>query len=118
VNLLSLGLSAPVDLSSPDFDSDLGTIIDSDSGPSFKVFFDIREFGTTTLTFIYSNLDLIKVFVSPTQVDWLHWIPLPRLTPTESYFHLLGLDCFQAFTLFHLLPIWIYYLLHFAINLE
>ena len=76
------------------------------------------EFGAATLTFICSDLDLIKVFVTPTQVDWFHWVPLPRLTPTESCFHIFGLDYFQAFTLLHLIPIWICYLLHFAINLE
>jgi len=104
--------SDPVDLLSPDFDSDLD--------PCFtKVYFDIRQFGTSTLTFIYSKStsELLHIFLEPTQVDWLHWIPLPRLTPTESYFHLLGLDCFQALTLFHLIPIWIY-LLHFVVNLD
>jgi len=113
-----------VDLSSPDIttiviDSDF----DSDSGPSLgpsfiKVHFDVRQFGTASLTFIFSpNWSLIKVFVTPTQVDWIHWVPLPRLTPTESYFHISGLDYLQAFTLFHLIPIWIY-LLHSAINLD
>jgi len=110
------------DLSSPNtiIDSDSGTIIDSDSGPSFtKVYFDIRQFGTSTLTFVFStNLNLIKVFVSPTQVDWIHWVPLPRLILPESYFHIFGLDYLQAFALFHLIPIWIYYLLHLAVNLE
>jgi len=104
--------SDPVDLSSPD--------LDSDSGPSFiKVHFDVREFGTASLTFIFSpNWSLIKVFVTPTQVDWIHWVPLPRLILPESYFHIFGLDYLQAYTLFHLTPIWIYYLLHFAVNLE
>ena len=97
--------SDPIDLSSTD------PTLASDSVESF-------EFGTASLTFIYSNLDLIKVFVTPTQVDWLHWIPLPRLTLTESYRHIFGLDYLQAFALFHLIPIWIYYLLHFAVNLE
>jgi len=107
----------PVDLSSPDITT---IVIDSDSGPSFtKVHFDVRQFGTASLTFIFSpNWSLIKVFVTPTQVDWIHWVPLPRLTPTESYFHISGLDYLQAFTLFHLIPIWIYYLLHFAVTLE
>jgi len=107
----------PVDLSSPDITT---IVIDSDSGPSFtKVHFDVRQFGTASLTFIFSpNWSLIKVFVTPTQVDWIHWVPLPRLTPTESYFHISGLDYLQAFVLFHLIPIWIYYLLHFAVNLE
>jgi len=104
----------PVDLSS------LDTIIASDSGSSFtKVSFDIRQFGTASLTFIFSsNLSLIKVFVTPTQVDWIHWVPLPRLILPESYFHIFGLDYLQAFALFHLIPIWIYCLLHFAVNLE
>jgi len=105
----------PVDLSSPDT-----TTIDSGSGPSFtKVHFDVRQFGTASLTFIFSpNWSLIKVFVTPTQVDWIHWIPLPRLILPESYFHIFGLDYLQAFTLFHLIPIWIYCLLHFAVNLD
>jgi len=81
--------------------------------------FDIREFGTSTLTFVYftSTLELLHIFVDPTQIDWLHWIPLPRLILPESYFHIFGLDYLQAFTLFHLIPIWIY-LLHFAVTLE
>jgi len=115
---LITGEDATVDLSLSDpfdFDSDLGTIIDSDSFA--KVHFDVREFGTASLTFIFSlNLDLIKVFVTPTQVDWFHWVPLPRLTPTDSYFHIFGRDYLQAFALFHLIPIWIYYLLHFGLE--
>jgi len=96
--------TATADLSSPD------TIIDSDSGPSFtKVAIDIRQFGTASLTFIYSksSSELLHIFVDPIQVDWLHWIPLPRLTPTESYYHIFGRDYFQAFALLHLIPIWI-----------
>jgi len=112
-----------IDLSCPDIDSvDLSCPdIDSDSGPSFtKVTFDIREFGTATLTFIYSKStsELLHIFVDPTQIDWLHWTPLPRLILPESYFHIFGLDYLQAFTLFHLLPIWTYCLLHFVVNLE
>jgi len=93
----------PVDLSSPDT-----TTIDSDS-ESTKVSFDILEFGTASLTFIYSKStsELLRVFVEPTQIDWIHWVPLPRLTPTESYFHICGRDYLQAFALFHLIPIWI-----------
>jgi len=119
---------APVDpytlITGEDVSVDLSstyTIIDSDSGPSFtKVYFDIRQFGTATLTFIYSKstLDLLHIFVDPTQIDWLHWTPLPRLILPESYFHIFGLDYLQAFALLHLIPIWIYYLLHFAVNLE
>jgi len=94
-----------VDLSSPD------TIdFDSDSGPSFtKITFAIRDFGTATLTFIYSKStsELLHIFVDPTQIDWLHWVPLPRLILPESYFHIFGLDYLQAFALFHLIPIWI-----------
>jgi len=107
-------IASASDLSSPD------TAVNSDSGSSFtKVYFDIRQFGTSTLTFIYSKstLELLHIFVEPTQIDWQHWIPLPRLTPTESYFHIFGLDYLQAFALFHLIPIWIC-LLHFAVNLE
>jgi len=117
---LITGEDTAIDLSSPDtidFDSDL----DSDSGPSFtKVSFDIRQFGTASLTFIYSKStsELLRVFVEPTQVDWLHWVPLPRLILPESYFHIFGLDYLQAFTLLHLIPIWFYYLLHFAVNLD
>jgi len=96
------------DLSSPD------TTVNSNSGHSF----DLREFGTATLTFIYSKstLDLLHIFVEPTQIDWLHWTPLPRLILPESYFHIFGLDYLQAFTLFHLIPIWIYSLLHFGLE--
>ena len=102
-----------IDLSSPD--------TTSDSEPSFtKVSFDICEFGTATLTFIYSksSSELLHIFVDPNQIDWLHWIPLPRLTPTESYFHIFGRDYLQAITFFHLIPIWIYFLVHFVVNLE
>jgi len=105
--------SDPVDLSSPD------TTTISDLSTFTKVNFAVRQFGTASLTFIFSpNWSLIKVFVTPTQVDWIHWVPLPRLTPTESYFHIFGLDYLQAFTLLHLIPIWIYSLLHFAVNLD
>jgi len=93
--------SDPIDLSSPD------TTTISDLSSFTKVSFDIREFGTATLTFIYSSSELLRVFVEPTQVDWLHWVPLPRLTPTESYYHIFGRDYLQAFALFHLIPIWI-----------
>jgi len=96
-----------IDLSCPDIDSDY--VDYSDSGSFTKVAFDIRDFGTATLTFIYSRptSELIHVFVDPTQVDWLHWIPLPRLTPTESCFHICGRNYLQVFALFHLIPIWI-----------
>jgi len=60
----------PIDLSSPDITT---IALDSDSGPSFsgpsftKVHFDVRQFGTASLTFIFSpNWSLIKVFVTPT----------------------------------------------------
>jgi len=103
-----------VDLSSPD------TTTISDLSNFTKVSFDIREFGTATLTFIYSKStsELLHIFVDPTQIDWLHWAPLPRLILPESYFHIFGLDYLHAFTLLHLIPIWIYCLLHFAVNLE
>jgi len=96
-----------IDLSCPDIDSDY--IDYSDSGSFTKVALDIRDFGTATLTFIYSksSSELLHIFVDPNQIDWLHWVPLPRLTPTESYFHIFGRDYLQAFVLLHLIPIWI-----------
>jgi len=99
----------PIDLSSPDTALNTNSDSDSDLSSFTKVTFDIRDFGTATLTFIYSRStsELLHIFVDPTQVDWLHWIPLPRLTPTESYFHICGRDYLQAFALFHLIPIWI-----------
>jgi len=71
--------SDPVDLSSTDSDS-----VDSA--------FDIWEFGTATLVFI-SNSKLTTILVEPTLdwTDWFDWIPLPRLTPPESYLHVLDL---------------------------
>jgi len=98
----------PIDLSSPDLFA-----LDSDSVESF----DIWEFGTATLVFI-SNPKLTTILVEPTVdwTDWFDWTPLPRLTPTESYFHIFGRDYSQAFALFHLLPIWIYCLLHFGLE--
>jgi len=108
-----------IDLSSLDLSA-----LDSDSVETVssftKVTFDIRDFGTATLTFIYSksSSQLLHIFVDPTQVDWLRWIPLPRLTPTESHFHICGRDYLQAFALLHLIPIWIFYLVHSGVNLE
>jgi len=100
--------ASSVDPSSPDLFA-----LDSDSVESF----DIWEFGTATLVFI-SNPKLTTILVEPTVdwTDWFDWIPLPRLTPTESYYHIFGLDCSQAFALFHLIPIWIYCLLHFGLE--
>jgi len=95
-----------IDLSSSDL-SNSGSV---ETASSFvKVHFDIRAFGTATLTFVYSksSSELLHIFVDPNQIDWLHWIPLPRLTPTESYFHICGRDYLQAFALLHLIPIWI-----------
>jgi len=69
---------------------------------------EFSKFGTATLTLIYtSNSELIQILVEPTQVDWIHWVPLPRLTPTESYFHLLGFDYTEVFAFLHLYPLWI-----------
>jgi len=94
---------------------------DSDSVEFASTFdsFEFREFGTATLVFI-SNSKLNTILVEPTLdwTDWFDWIPLPRLTPPESYFHIFGLNYFQAFALFHLIPIWTYCLLRFAFNLE
>jgi len=79
-------------LSSPDLFA-----LDSDLVDTFKFastltkdHFDIWEFGTATLVFI-SDSELTTILVEPTLdwTDWFDWIPLPRLTPTESYFHTL-----------------------------
>ena len=78
----------------------------TDSDSVATAIFDIREFGTATLVFI-SNSKLNTMLVEPTQIDWLQWVPLPRLTLTESYFHIFGHDYLQAFALFHVIPIWI-----------
>jgi len=64
---LITGEDTIVDLSSPD------TVdFDSDSGPTFtKVSFDIKQFGTASLTFIYSksSSELLHIFVDPNQID-------------------------------------------------
>jgi len=103
--------SDPFDLSSPDttIDSSADSNSNSDLSSFAKVHFDIRAFGTATLTFIYSKStsELLHIFVEPTQIDWLHWVPLPRLILPESYYHIFGLDYLQAFALFHLIPLWI-----------
>jgi len=98
-----------VDLSSTDSDLvEFASSIES---------FDIWEFGTATLVFI-SNPKLTTILVEPTVdwTDWFDWTPLPRLTPTESYFHIFGRDYLQAFALLHLIPIWIYSLVHFGLE--
>jgi len=96
---LITGEDTAFDLSSPDS-------INSDSvefaSTLIKAYFDTREFGTSTLTFISDT-----VLVEPTEVGWLHWVPLPMLTPTESYFHLLGFDYIEVFAFLHLYPLWI-----------
>jgi len=69
-----------IDLSFPDSDS-----VDTVEFASTLVYSSFRQFGTATLVFLSdANSRLITILVEPTQVDWLHWIPLPRLTPTES----------------------------------
>jgi len=103
--------TATVDLSFPDSDFEFASTLVYSS--------EFRHFGTATLVFLLdANSKLISILVEPTQVDWIHWVPLPRLILPESYYHIFGLDYLQAFTLFHLIPIWIYSLLHFAVNLE
>jgi len=114
---LITGEDTTTDLSSPDtvdFDSDLVEF--ASSIESFESF-DIWEFGTATLVYI-SNSELTTILAEPTLdwTDWFDWIPLPRLTPTESCFHVFGLDDLQVFALFHLIPIWIYSLLHFGLE--
>jgi len=76
---------------------------------SDPVSYTFQAVGTAILVFIFNlNLDLITILVEPLDTpDWLHWIPLPRLTPTGTYFHISGLDYLQAFALIHLIPIWI-----------
>jgi len=70
--------------------------------------YHLEVFGTATLTFVYSGFNtLVHIWVEPIDLDWIHWVPLPRLTLPESYFHIFGLDYLQAFALFHLIPIWI-----------
>jgi len=100
---LITGEDTAIDLSFPDSDS-----VDTVEFASTLVYSSFRQFGTATLVFLSdANSKLITILVEPTQVDWLHWIPLPRLTSTESYFHICGCDYLQAFALFHLIPIWI-----------
>jgi len=111
---LITGEDTAIDLSSPDpFDSNSDSDpFDSDSeiASAFEVL-EVREFGTATLIFIlYPHSELKPtVLLEPIfdRFDWLDWVPLPRLTPIESYFHIFGCDYLQAFALFHLIPIWI-----------
>jgi len=68
----------------------------------------LEVFGTAALTFVYSGFNtLVHIWGEPIDLDWIHWVPLPRLTPTESYFHLLGFDYIEAFAFLHLYPLWI-----------
>jgi len=73
-----VSVSDPLDLSFPDLA--LPTE-DCDS-----VSFTFQEFGTAILIFIHSRstLKLLNILVEPTldTFEWLHWNPLPRLTPT------------------------------------
>jgi len=110
------------DLSSPDpFDLDSDLVDTFEFASAFEVL-ELREFGTATLIFIsnpHSESELESILVEPIldwTDTWFDWAPLPRLTPTESYFHIFGLDYLQAFALFHLIPIWIYCLLHFGLE--
>jgi len=101
----------PVDPSSTDTDSVDTSVdtFDSKFATAFEVL-EFQEFGTATLIFISNpHLALESILVEPTLdwTDWFDWIPLPRLTPTDSYFHIFGRDYLQAFALFHLIPIWI-----------
>jgi len=110
------------DLSSPDlFGLDSNSVDTFEFASAFEVL-ELREFGTATLIFIsnpHSESELETILVEPTldwTDTWFDWIPLPRLILSESYFHIFGLDYLQAFTLFHLIPIWIYCLLHFGLE--
>jgi len=108
-----------VDLLSTDTDS-VDTSVDISKFASAFEVLEVREFGTATLIFIsYPYLELKPtVLLEPIfdRFDWLDWVPLPRLTPTESYFHIFGRDYSQAFALFHLIPIWIYSLIRFGLE--
>jgi len=110
------------DLSSPDlFDLASDSVDTFKFATAFEAFevLEFREFGTATLIFISDpHTDRKTILVEPIldRFDWLDWIPLPRLTSTESYYHVFGLDYSQAFALFHLNPIWIYCLLHFGLE--
>jgi len=105
------------DLSSTDSDS-----VDTFEFASAFEVLELREFGTATLIFIsypHSESELESILVEPTldwTDTWFDWIPLPRLILSESHFHIFGLDYLQAFALFHLIPIWIYSLLHFGLE--
>jgi len=116
---LITGEDVAVDLSSPDlFDLDSDLVDTFEFASAFEVL-EFREFGTATLIFISNpNSELESILVKPTLdwTDWFDWVPLPRLTPTESYFHIFGRDHLQAFAQFHLIPIWIYSLLHFGLE--
>jgi len=89
----------PVDLSSADSNS----VVEFAS--TFATQF--RKFDSAALVFHCSGFTLIHISVEPDldRFDWLHWIPLTRLIPPESCFHIFGFDCIQAFALFHLIPI-------------
>jgi len=83
VDLLSTDLSIDSDSVFGSFDSDY-----FESATAFEVL-ESYEFGTATLVFILDpHSGLQSILVEPTQIDWLHWVPLPRLTPTESYYHI------------------------------
>jgi len=99
------GEDTAIDLSFPDSDLDSVNTVEF---ASTLVYSSFRQFGTATLVFLSdANSRLITILVEPTQVDWIHWVPLPRLTPTESYYHIFGRDYLQVFALLHLIPIWI-----------
>ena len=82
--------------------------------------FETKYFGTVILIFVYSNSDLIKLFVEPDYhfEHWFYWTLIPRLTLRDSYFQVVPgttLDYTQVFALLHLIPIWfvlVYSLLH------
>ena len=107
---LITGESTGTDLSSPDYYE-----IASEFPTLCSRRHEIKFFGTALLIFIYSNStsDLVNLFVEPDFhfEDWLHWIPVPRLTLRDSYFQVVPgttLDYTQVFGLLHLIPIWFY----------
>jgi len=86
-----------VDLPSTDSDLDFASTFSLGILGSNSI--AIREFGTATLVFYYSGLNLVHILVEPDldRFDWLHWIPFPRLVLPESYFHCFGLNYSQGF---------------------
>ena len=78
-----------VDFSSADSDS----VLDFGSELATAGTLEFREFGTATPVLHYTGLNAIHMSVESDldRLDWLQWVPLPRLTPPESCYHIFGL---------------------------